>query len=351
VEPIQTFSLGYADPSFSELEYARTIARQFRTQHREIIIDPITPELVEEAVWHLDEPMTDLSAIPFYLICKKAREGVTVCLSGEGGDEVLVGYDRFKASKANGYYTRLPEWMRRGIIAPLAMALPDQEQKKGPLNVMKRFIQGGLLAEEGGHMRWQYFGMPGQDAALFSDEWRRAITVDPFAPIRHQVTGCNSSERLDREIYVDLKYTMPESLLMKVDKMSMAHALEVRVPFLDYQFVEFCATIPGDFKLKGFTTKAIFRSAMKGILPDAILRRGKQGYSLPIKNWLRQELREYMTELLTSSPLMKQAFNLTYIQRLITEHQEYRANHNHILWALINLAVWYRMFVETRVNV
>jgi asparagine synthase (glutamine-hydrolysing) len=231
------------------------------------------------------------------------------------------------------------------------MALPDQEQKKGPLNVMKRFIQGGLLAEEGGHMRWQYFGMPGQDAALFSDELRRAITADPFAPIRHQVTRCNSSERLDREIYVDLKYTMPESLLMKVDKMSMAHALEVRVPFLDYQFVEFCATIPGDFKLKGFTTKAIFRSAMKGILPDAILRRGKQGYSLPIKNWLRQELREYMTELLTSSPLMKQAFNLTYIQRLISEHQEYRANHNHILWALINLAVWHRMFVETRVKV
>jgi asparagine synthase (glutamine-hydrolysing) len=115
--------------------------------------------------------------------------------------------------------------------------------------------------------------------------------------------------------------------------------------------VEFCATIPGDFKLEGLTTKAIFRSAMKGILPNVILRRGKQGYSLPIKNWLRQELREYMTELLTSSPLMKQAFNLAYIQRLIGEHQEYRANHNHILWALINLAVWHRMFVETRVNV
>ena len=146
VEPIQTFSLGYADPTFSELDYARTIARQFNTQHHELIIDPITPELVEEAVWHLDEPMTDLSAIPFYLICKKAREHVTVCLSGEGGDEVLVGYDRFKASKVNGYYSCLPGWLRRGIIAPLIMALPDQEQKKGPLNVLKRFIQGGLLS-------------------------------------------------------------------------------------------------------------------------------------------------------------------------------------------------------------
>jgi asparagine synthase (glutamine-hydrolysing) len=346
VEPIQTFSLGYADPSFSELEYARVIAKQFRTKHRELIIDPITPDLIEKVVWHLDEPMTDLSTIPLYLICKKAREHVTVCLSGEGGDEVLVGYDRFKASKANGYYALLPEWIRRGIIAPAINALPDQPQKKGPVNVIKRFIQGGLLPEEAGHMRWQYFGIPEHDGKLFSKNILSEISRDPFAPVRWHAMRCNSAERLDREIYVDLKFTMPDSVLMKVDKMSMAHALEVRVPFLDYQFVEFCATIPGDLKLEGFTTKSIFRSAMKGILPDQIRGRGKQGYSLPIKNWLRQELREYMTDLLTSSPLMREAFNLDYIRQLMREHQEYRANHNHILWALINLAIWHRLFLE-----
>jgi asparagine synthase (glutamine-hydrolysing) len=348
VEPIKTFSLGYADPSFSELDYARIIAKQFRTEHHELIIDPITPDLIETAVWHLDEPMTDLSTIPLYLICKKAREHVTVCLSGEGGDEVLVGYDRFKASKANGYYALLPEWIRRGIIAPAINALPDQPQKKGPVNVLKRFIQGGLLPDEAGHMRWQYFGMPEHDRELFAEDILSEISRDPFAPVRWHATRCNSAGRLDREIYVDLKFTMPDSVLMKVDKMSMAHALEVRVPFLDYQFVEFCATIPGDLKLEGFTTKAIFRSAMKGILPDRIRGRGKQGYSLPIKNWLRQELREYMTDLLTSSPLMREAFNMEYIRQLIREHQEYRANHNHILWALINLAIWHRLFMEAR---
>ena len=348
VEPIQTFSLGYEDPSFSELEYARLMAKQFGTQHRELIIDPITPALIEKAVWHLDEPMTDLSTIPFYLICKKAREHVTVCLSGEGGDEVLVGYDRFKASKANDYYAILPEWIRRGVIAPLVKALPDQSQKKGPLNVLKRFVEGGLLPEEAGHMRWQYFGKPETDNEFFAKSVLAKISRDPFAPIRTQVTHCNSASRLDREIYVDLMFTMPDSVLMKVDKMSMAHALEVRVPFLDYQFVEFCATIPGHHKLSGFTTKAIFRSAMKGILPDKIRGRGKQGYSLPIKNWLRQELREYMVDLLTSSPLMKEAFNIQYIEKLIREHQEYRANHNHILWALINLAIWHRLFIEAR---
>jgi asparagine synthase (glutamine-hydrolysing) len=346
VEPIQTFSLGYADPSFSELNYARTIAKEFKTQHRELIIDPITPELIEEAVWHLDEPMTDLSTIPFYLICQKAREHVTVCLSGEGGDEVLVGYDRFKASKANGYYEMFPEWIRCGIVGPLVNAMPDQAQKKGPVNILKRFIQGGLLPEEGGHMRWQYFGVPGNGQELFAKDLLSEISTDSFAPIGSHLARCNSKNRLDREIYVDLKFTMPDSVLMKVDKMSMAHGLEVRVPFLDYQFVEFCATIPGDLKLKGFTTKAIFRTGMEGILPEEILWRGKQGYSLPIKNWLRQELRDYMTELLTSSPLMKEAFNVGHIQRLMLEHQEYRANHNHILWALINLALWHRLFVE-----
>jgi asparagine synthase (glutamine-hydrolysing) len=348
VEPIQTFSLGYADPSFSELNYARIVAKQFGTKHRELIIDPITPDLIEKAVWHLDEPMTDLSTIPFYLICKKAREHVTVCLSGEGGDEVLVGYDRFKASKANGYYAFLPEWVRRGVIAPLINALPDQPQKKGLVNVVKRFIQGGLLPDEAGHMRWQYFGVPADDQQLFAKDILGEITRDPFAPVRAHALRCNSTERLDREIYVDLKFTMPDSVLMKVDKMSMAHALEVRVPFLDYQFVEFCATIPGDLKLEGFTTKGIFRSAMKGILPDEIRERGKQGYSLPIKNWLRQELREYTTDLLTSSPLMEEAFNMAYIRQLIREHGEYQANHNHILWALINLAIWHRLFIEAR---
>lgn len=346
VKPIKTFSLGYADRSFSELDYARIVAKQFKTEHRELMIDPITPELIEKVVWHLDEPMTDLSTIPLYLICKKAREHVTVCLSGEGGDEVLVGYDRFKASKLNGYYSLLPEWARRKVIGRLIDILPDQSQKKGPLNLLKRFIQGSLLPEEAGHMRWQYFGMPEQDTGFFSESFRKSILLDPFAPIRSHKLRCNSTNRLDREIYIDLKFAMPDSVLMKVDKMSMAHALEIRVPFLDYQFVEFCATIPGNLKLKCLTTKAIFRSAMKGILPDTILQRGKQGYSLPIKNWLRVELRDYMVELLNHSPIIREYFVMSKVNTVIEEHLSYRANHNHLLWALMNLAVWHRLFIQ-----
>jgi asparagine synthase (glutamine-hydrolysing) len=348
VRPIQSFSLGYDDPTFSELPYARLVAGAFGTVHRELIVEPVTPRLIETVAWHLDEPMTDLSTIPFYLICGKAREHVTVCLSGEGGDEVLVGYDRFRASKLHRYYARLPKRLRHDVIAPLVARLPDQAQKKGPVNLLKRFIEGGLLPEEGEHMRWQFFGTPAGEGALFAPEFRREIAADPFAPIRRHLERFRSDDRLAREIYVDLVFTMPDSVLMKVDKSSMAHALEVRVPFLDYRFVEFCATIPSDLKLAGLTTKAVFRRAVRGILPDAIRRRGKQGYSLPIKNWLRRELRDYTRDLLLSSPLVRRAFDVVGVRRLLDEHEAYRANHNHVLWALVNLAVWHRLFVEER---
>lgn len=347
ISPLQTFALGYEDPSFSELDYARFMAENVNSQHHEMIIEPITPSLIEKAAWHLDEPMTDLSTISFYLICQKAKQFATVCLSGEGGDEVLVGYDRFKASKAHRYYEYVPEWIRRGIVAPLVNALPDQSQKKGPVNIMKRFIQGGLLPKDGGHIRWQYFGQSIQEEKLLRDHYREYVKLDPFSLIRDYRVLCNSEDQLDQEIYVDLKFTMAESVLMKVDKMSMAHSLEVRVPFLDHEFVEFCATIPSSFKLDGFQTKAIFRSAMKGVLPEKIRKRGKQGYSLPIKNWLRGELKEYMMDMLHESALIRNMFNPDALERMIQQHLSCTHNRNHELWALLNLAVWHKLFLET----
>ena len=346
VDPIQTFSLGYEDATFSELDYARYVSKEFKTEHHELIVGPITPELIEETVWHLDEPMTDLSTVPLYLICKKAREHVTVCLSGEGGDEVLAGYDRFRASKANAYYNLIPGWVRRNIAGPLVDALPDQPQKKGAINIVKRFIEGGLLPDDGKHMRWQYFSSPEHEQSLFSDRMAGGVSMDPFSPVRRHTERSNASNRLDEEIYVDLNLPMPEIVLMKADRMSMAHGLEVRVPFLDHEFVEFCATIPANQKLRGFETKHIFRSAMRGIVPDKILGRGKQGYSLPIKNWLRNEMRDHMREVLTTSPLIRDAFNGDYVERLVSEHLEYKVNHSHVLWALMNLGIWHRQFVE-----
>jgi asparagine synthase (glutamine-hydrolysing) len=347
--PLPTFTIGYGDPTFSEWEYARRAARHYGAEHHELLIDPVTPELIEETVWHLDEPMTDLSSIAFFLLCKKARQFVTVCLSGEGGDEVFVGYDRFIASKLNArVYGRLPRVLRAGVVEPLVRRLPDQEQKKGAVNLLKRFVEGAALPAEAGHMRWQFFSSPELEQQLFQPAFLARVQRDPFAPIRRARSAAGGVDRLSQELYVDLRMTMADSVLMKVDKMSMAHALEVRVPFLDHALVEFAARIPSDRKFPGLTTKAIYRKAMEGVLPPFILERGKQGYSLPIKNWLRNELRDYMTTLLNESALVREHFNLPYVNTLIGEHLQRTHNHNHVLWAMMNAALWHRRYVERR---
>ena len=343
---VSTFSLGYEDPTFSELEYARTVARHFETNHSEIIIQPITTEDLETTAWHLDEPMTDLSTIPFYMISRRARQDVKVCLSGEGGDELFAGYDRFKASRAERYFSLIPGPIRRKLIAPMVRMLPDQPSKKGAINMLKRFIDGAMLPKEGEHLRWQCFGSPEQDGLLYRPEFLEAVRPDLFGPLRRYFERCASQGRLDRELYTDIRAVMPDSVLMKVDKMSMAHALEVRVPFLDYEFVEFTATIPPHLKLRRFTTKAVFRKAIDDLLPDGIAWRRKQGYSLPIKNWLREEMRDYMIEVLNCSPVLKQHLNMEHVNRLIQQHLARTHNHNHILWSLINVAIWHRLFVE-----
>src|SRR5439155_183365 len=202
-----------------------------------------------------------------------------VCLSGEGGDEVFVGYDRFRASRFGArYYERLPHWLRRGLIEPLVRRLPDQEQKKGTVNVVKRFVDGASLDPVGEHMRWQYFLSPALASALFRRDALDRVDADPFRLVGEWASRCQSGERLDREVYVDLKMTMADSVLMKVDKMSMASSVEVRVPFLDHELVEFATSLPPDWRLRGFETKSILKEAMLKHLPREILYRKKQGY-------------------------------------------------------------------------
>ena len=342
--PLRTFTIGYKDPTFSELDYAQQVADRFETEHTVLMIDDLKPEYVERALWHLDEPMTDLSAVPLLLVCEQARKHITVCLSGEGGDESFAGYDRFKASRINQYYALLPGPLRRGVIDKLVRALPDQPQKKGAINMLKRFIEGAHLPPEGAHLRWQYFSSRKQDEQLFSSRFKGLVARDPFRLLRDYEARSDATDRVNREIYLDMRFMMTDSVLMKVDKMSMASSLEVRVPLLDHVFVEFMASLPGDWKLKGLRTKHVFREALKGVLPDNIVNRGKQGYSLPVKHLLRGPLKDYMVNLLNGSPIIRENMNLDFVNRLIREHQDMVHNHNHVLWALMNVALWQQKF-------
>lgn len=342
--PLKTFTIGYEDATFSELEYAEIVARHFQTEHQVLYLDSLNADYVEKTLYHLDEPMTDLSTVPLYLLCKQAREQVTVCLSGEGADESFAGYDRFKASRINGLFRLLPSALRRGLVGAMARRLPDQPQKKGAINLLKRFVEGASLPEDGEHLRWQYFLGPDLEERLFTEAFCDSVDRDPFRQVRWYGQRCNATDQVNREIYLDLRFMMTDSVLMKVDRMSMASALEIRVPLLDHVLVEYLASLPGDWKLNKMTTKYIFRAALEGLLPDTIVHRGKQGYSLPVKHLLRGQLREYMVERLHDSRLIRESMHMDYIDTLIEEHCAMRQNHNHTLWALLNVAIWHERF-------
>ncbi|MCP3929457.1 MAG: asparagine synthase (glutamine-hydrolyzing) [Bacteroidetes bacterium] len=342
--PLKTFTIGYPDKTFSELDYAQIVAEHCETDHQVLMLDDIRPEYVEKTLYHLDEPMTDLSTVPLYLLCKQAREHVTVCLSGEGADESYAGYDRFKAAKMASYFSMFPQYIRKNIIGKLVGSLPDQAQKKGAINMLKRFVEGANLPEEGDHLRWQYFTSNKLSRNLFTQSFFNDIVADPFRIIRDYSEKCRDADKVNKQIYLDMRYMMTDSVLMKVDKMSMASSLEVRVPLLDHVLVEFLAALPGDWKLKGLTTKHIFRSAIEDLLPNKIVHRGKQGYSLPVKHLLRGDLKNYMITLLNDSPLVREHTNRDYINLLIEEHCNMKQNHNHVLWALMNVSIWHNRF-------
>ncbi len=342
--PLKTFTIGYEDKSFSELDYAAIVAKHCETDHQVLMLDDIRQEYVEKTLYHLDEPMTDLSTVPLYLLCKQAREQVTVCLSGEGADESYAGYDRFKAAKLASFFSLIPGPVRKNVIGKMVALLPDQAQKKGAINMLKRFVEGANLPAEGNHLRWQYFTNEKLTKNLFTQTFFDAVVPDPFRIVREYSNRCCNTDAINKQIYLDMRYMMTDSVLMKVDKMSMASSLEVRVPLLDHVLVEFLASLPGDWKLKGLTTKHIFRKALEELLPQKIVHRGKQGYSLPVKHLLRGDLKEYMVSLLNDSPLIRQYTNKTYVNQLIEEHCSMKHNHNHVLWALMNLSIWHNRF-------
>ena len=342
---LQTFALGYREASFSEFEYARRVANHFGTQHRELLVLPVDAAAIERSVWHLDEPTTDPSNLPFMLICEEARRYVKVCLSGDGGDELLMGYDRFRASKAAGILSRVPLPLRQPLYRALIARLGDDDVKKGTRNILKRFLQGAVLPPDGEHIRWQHFMSPSVAARVFRPEVLKGVNRDPFAPVKRWSDDA-PNERALREQYIELNTVLPDSVLMKVDKMSMAHSLEVRPPFLDHRLVEFCYSLPAAAKLKGFTTKWLLKSAMRQRLPAGIATRSKQGFSIPMKNWIRGELLELTRDEVFSSTLIAENFCKNALETMWQEHQQRRDNHSHLFWTLLNISLWEKLLLN-----
>jgi asparagine synthase (glutamine-hydrolysing) len=341
-DSVKTFSIGFDDQTYNELPYARTVATAFNTDHYEAVLQPDITTLAEQLVGHLDEPLADFSILPTYLVSKLASRSVKVVLSGDGGDEVFGGYDTYVAQHLDRFYRRLPPTLRRSALPWLMNQVPPQSAKKGPVNKFKRFVEGGSLPSSLQHTRWMIFMDEDDKAGLYRPEFKSTLNGDtPQQLLEGYFRDAAWDTSLGQQQYVDLKTYLVDNILTKVDRMSMAASLEARVPLLDHRIVEFAVNLPTSVKLHRGQTKIILRQAMAGRIPEMVLKKPKQGFSIPLKHWLRGPLRPLMIELLSIDTVNRRGyFASTCITRWITEHLEGRANHSHRLWALMVFELW-----------
>jgi asparagine synthase (glutamine-hydrolysing) len=349
VSPIKTFSIGFEDATYNELEHARRISQKFHTDHEEFILKPQALELTEKLIRHLDEPFGDFSIFPTYLVSKMARSHVKVILSGDGGDELFAGYEHYQAQKLS----RLPlgSFLSKPMPAVLRK-LPPSSKKKGLWNKLRRYAQGFEHPQDLRHFRWMMFLNQKEREDLYSKDFRHELEgIKPFhtiPPLDKLYPQLDRFDDINGELYLDLRSYLVDDILVKVDRMSMATSLETRVPLIDHKVVEYVFQIPGHLKLKGMTTKWIFKKTMERLLPPQNIYRSKEGFSIPIKHWLRNELKELMLHYLSESRIRDAGlFNFGPIKHKIDRHMQGRENYSHQLWALLVFEIWRENFLKS----
>jgi asparagine synthase (glutamine-hydrolysing) len=346
--PVKTFSIGFKEKTFDELDYARKVAVLFGTEHTEFVVEPSqVKELVPVLMNYLDEPLADASVIPTYIISRLARRYVTVALAGEGGDELFAGYDTYKAYKIARLYRKVPAFVRNGLVKKIVTRLPASKKRLSFEFKAKKFISGIDFPPEISNFLWWGAYTPAEKEKLFSAEVYAQSSPDSFAPVLFHSRNCPSEDPLSRLAYLDMKLYLQDDLLVKTDRMSMANSLEIRVPFLDYTFVEFAASIPSSLKLKGLNAKHILKKAMRSRLPREILTKKKIGFDIPLGVWIQHELRDFVTDVLSPANLGKHGlFNRSYVETLLKEHFVGTHNHRQLLWPLVIFQFWYDRYMS-----
>jgi asparagine synthase (glutamine-hydrolysing) len=340
--PVKTFSIGFHEDSYSELKYARIAAKHFGTDHHEFIVTPDICHIVDELAWHFDEPFADSSAIPTYMVSKLAREHVKVVLSGDGGDELFAGYTRYGIDRQRSGFARLPAVVRKGLMQPLSRSLPHGAWGRNfiynvALDAIDRYVDSISVFSE--------LNKP----SLYTADFRRQLEGKELASAcyRRMAASVATGKPLDRVLYLDSKTYLPGDILTKVDRMSMAVSLEARVPLLDHRLIEFVARMPDTMKMRGLETKYIFRRAVRDMVPAEILDRPKQGFGVPLQQWINDQLRGRIHETLREQRTRERGYvEDAYVRRLLEEHERNRRDHSGQLWALFMLEQWHRIFVD-----
>lgn len=337
----ETFSIGFDDPSYNETGWSARVAKHLGMNHHIEVIRPDALQLFDRLMHFMDDPIGDFSIFPTYLVSQLARSHVTVALSGDGGDELFGGYETYLAQQKARTWQRIPQILRTGLLEPLIARLPPAAKKKGLINKAKRFVQGAKLDPALGHARWRIFVEDAVRSRLFTPAALARMPTDAGEHIRHLQQGAMSADERNRALYVDFRSYLVDNCLTKVDRMSMACSLEARVPLLDLDVVELAFRMPAALKYDGNETKIALKRVAARYVPRECVYRPKEGFSIPIKSWLKDELGPLVAEYLSAERLQADGlFQVAEVERLRREHLTNRANHSHILWSMLVFQCW-----------
>jgi asparagine synthase (glutamine-hydrolysing) len=344
-----TFAIGFADDSFNESNHAQAMATHIGTRHHRIEVTAEDVQtLMTQHLVHIDEPYADGSAIPTYMLAQYAKEHVTVLLSGEGGDEMFSGYDTHAASVARNWYRRTPAWFRRGIVAPITKLLPVSHQKLSFEFKAKRFVHGAEFDVAHAHYAWREVLSESTKASLWKDPELFANFRPSHSLFQDAWDECDSPHELARLLHIDRSFHLPDDLMVKNDRMTMAHSIEARVPFCDIELVRFLATVPPSLLMDGLKPKAILRQAFEDLLPPAIIKRKKMGLEMPYSAWMRGELRDYTQSVLTAQRVQATGlYNTNAVQQLLSQHLDMKIDHGRALWGIISTVLWHELYIQT----
>ena len=344
----ETFSIGFDDPSYDETRWSSRVADHLKVNHHIEIIRPDVADLFAHLMQFLDDPIGDFSIFPTYLVSRLASKHVKVVLSGDGGDELFGGYETFLAEQKFLAWSRVPAWLRSGVMEPAIGALPPTAAKKGLVNKAKRFVEGARLDPAWGHARWRVFCDERVRAALLTPAARAHVRTDIGAHIVALRKEAAARDDRDQALYVDFGSYLVDNCLTKVDRMSMACSIEARVPLLDKELAELAFRLPSRLKFDGSQTKILLKRIAARHVPRDCVYRPKQGFSIPIKNWLKEELRPMAEQYLAPKRIEREGlFEPAVVSRLWQEHLDNRANHSHLLWALLVFEQWRDRFGVT----
>tara|TARA_B100000315_G_scaffold214536_1_gene213193 strand:- start:2027 stop:3961 length:1935 start_codon:yes stop_codon:yes gene_type:complete len=345
---VKTFSIGFDDSDYNELEHAKRIANKFNTEHHEFIVHPNALNILPLLVERYGEPYADSSAIPTYYVSQQTKKFVTVALNGDGGDEVFAGYERYQAVLISEVINKIPSFFRDNLFNGLMRALPDSINFKSRSRRLKRFINGALKPLNIRYLQWIGFVNDQMKKELYSDDFTRKVACsNPLQFINPYMANSNNTHLLDRLLMVDTMTYLPGDLLVKVDIASMANSLEVRSPFLDHRLVEFAASIPHKYKMKRMVKKYLLKKVASKLIPQENIYRRKMGFGVPVGRWFRYELKDFLREILLSpASLSRGYFKPQKVKSLVEAHISGQKDYNFQLWSLMMLELWHLKFVD-----